>query len=117
MSPAKPATFDSCQQWLKDIREQSERVSVMLVGNKTDLRGMREVQQETAKMFADENQLAFIETSALDSSNVEKAFTQLLTKIYRAGTAHIRNTEGAGVTLSAQTSAEPAKKKGCCRSG
>ncbi|PIO75079.1 Ras family protein [Teladorsagia circumcincta] len=92
----KPSSFDSCQQWLSDLREQSERVSVVLVGNKTDLRDTRKIPQDIAKKFADDNGLTFIETSALDSSNVEKAFTQVLTKIYRTGTANIRNGDGGG---------------------
>ncbi|RCN44260.1 Ras family protein [Ancylostoma caninum] len=110
----KPGSFDSCKQWLHDLREQSEHVSVMLVGNKSDLRNMREVQAEMAKRFADEHQLTFI---ALDSSNVEKAFTQILSKIYRAGMANVRNGETKGIDLSAMSKSEPARKKGCCQSG
>ncbi|VDL78487.1 unnamed protein product [Nippostrongylus brasiliensis] len=112
----KPSSFDSCQQWLHDLREQSERVSVTLVGNKTDLRLMRQVPKETAAKYASENNLSFIETSALDSSNVEKAFTQALTNIHRAGLANIRNTVGT-VELSSQPVDTPQPKKGCCRSG
>ncbi|KAK6014900.1 Ras family protein, partial [Ostertagia ostertagi] len=114
---AKPSSFDSCQQWLSDLREQSERVSVVLVGNKTDLRDTRKIPQEMAKKFADDHGLTFIETSALDSTNVEKAFTQVLTKIYRAGTANIRNGDVGGVDLSINPTAENTTKKGCCRSG
>ncbi|ETN85986.1 Ras family protein [Necator americanus] len=111
----KPGSFASCRQWLHDLREQSENVSVLLVGNKSDLRNMREVSAQSAKGFADEHQLTYIETSALDSSNVEKAFTQILTKIYRNGMAHIRNGEEKGLDVSAAT--QPVAKKGCCRSG
>ncbi|KAK5971312.1 RAB11B member RAS oncogene family b [Trichostrongylus colubriformis] len=80
---------------------------------------MRKIPQEVAKNFADQNNLAFIETSALDSTNVEKAFTQVLTNIYRTGMANIRNSGGVagGVILSGDTTAEPNTKKGCCRSG
>lgn len=46
----------------------------MLVGNKSDLKNLREVKQEEASKFAESNGIAFIETSALDSSNVELAF-------------------------------------------
>lgn len=38
---------------------------------------------EDAKTFASENGLSFIETSALDASNVELAFQQELAEIYR----------------------------------
>lgn len=54
----------------------------MLVGNKSDLRHLRAVPTDEAKSFAEKNNLSFIETSALDSSNVEQAFQQILTEIY-----------------------------------
>jgi len=54
----------------------------MLVGNKCDLRHLREVPTEEARAFAKKHSLSFIETSALDSTNVEKAFTTLLGEIF-----------------------------------
>ena len=51
----------------------------MLVGNKSDLRHLRAVNSEDAKAFSAENGLSFIETSALDASNVELAFQNELT--------------------------------------
>ena len=39
---------------------------------------MREVKKEQAAEYADSHQLAFIETSALDSSNVDLAFERLI---------------------------------------
>lgn len=51
----------------------------MLVGNKSDLRHLRAVPTEEAKAFSAENGLSFIETSALDASNVESAFQTILT--------------------------------------
>lgn len=46
----------------------------MLIGNKTDLAKMREVQTEDAANYAERESMALIETSALDSSNVNLAF-------------------------------------------
>lgn len=51
----------------------------MLVGNKSDLRHLRAVPTDEAKTFAERNGLSFIETSALDSTNVETAFQNILT--------------------------------------
>jgi hypothetical protein len=45
----------------------------------SDLRHRRTVQTEEAVAFAQANNLAFIETSALDSTGVEEAFRQILT--------------------------------------
>uniref|UniRef100_A0A8B9K8N8 Ras-related protein Rab-11B n=1 Tax=Astyanax mexicanus TaxID=7994 RepID=A0A8B9K8N8_ASTMX len=51
----------------------------MLVGNKSDLRHLRAVPTDEARAFAEKNSLSFIETSALDSTNVEEAFKNILT--------------------------------------
>lgn len=50
----------------------------MVVGNKSDLRHLRAVSTEEAKAEAIKNGISFIETSALDSTNVEAAFTNIL---------------------------------------
>jgi len=50
----------------------------MLVGNKSDLKHLREVKTEEASMFAEKNNLVFIETSALDATNVENVFTRTI---------------------------------------
>ncbi len=51
----------------------------MLVGNKSDLRHLRAVPTDEARNFAEHHSLSFIETSALDSTNVETAFHNILT--------------------------------------
>ncbi|KAK6038906.1 Ras family protein [Cooperia oncophora] len=81
---SKMQTLESCERWLRELREFSnENVSVMLVGNKLDLRHFRAVPTDVALKFAEKNHLAFIETSALDSTNVNEAFTEVLTHIYK----------------------------------
>lgn len=50
----------------------------MLVGNKSDLRYLRAVSTEEAAALAAKHKIAFVETSALDSSGVEDAFTSLI---------------------------------------
>lgn len=54
----------------------------MLLGNKCDLKGQREVSQEEASLFAEKHNMAFMETSALDSTNVEISFQRLISEIY-----------------------------------
>ncbi|NXE56849.1 RAB25 protein, partial [Casuarius casuarius] len=71
----KHQTYEAVERWLKELYEHAEAgVVVMLVGNKTDLAQAREVPAEEARMFADNNGLLFVETSALDCTNVEQAF-------------------------------------------
>ncbi|KAJ1655268.1 Rab GTPase ypt31 [Dispira simplex] len=81
---AKHLTYENVTRWLKELRDHADsNIVIMLVGNKSDLRHLRAVPMEEAKNFATENGLSFIETSALDSTNVEQAFQQILTEIYR----------------------------------
>ncbi|KAF5017076.1 hypothetical protein F66182_11047, partial [Fusarium sp. NRRL 66182] len=81
---SKHQTYDNVTRWLKELRDHADsNIVIMLVGNKSDLRHLRAVPTEDAKQFASENNLSFIETSALDASNVELAFQNILTEIYR----------------------------------
>jgi len=81
---AKHVTYENVNRWLKELRDHADsNIVIMLVGNKSDLRHLRAVPTEEAKQFAAENTLSFIETSALDASNVELAFQNILTEIYR----------------------------------
>jgi Ras-related protein Rab-11A len=88
-------------RWLKELRDHADsNIVIMLVGNKSDLKHLRAVPTEEAKTFSctlslvplslryksiemgsslAENGLTFIETSALDASNVESAFQTILT--------------------------------------
>ncbi|KAF2219361.1 ras GTPase [Elsinoe ampelina] len=81
---SKHQTYENVTRWLKELRDHADsNIVIMLVGNKSDLRHLRAVPTEEAKQFASENNLSFIETSALDASNVELAFQNILTEIYR----------------------------------
>lgn len=57
-------------------------VVTILVGNKTDLEEAREVSTAEGKLLAEAQGLFFMETSALDSSNVKAAFETVVKEIY-----------------------------------
>lgn len=52
---------------------------LFLAHTQSDLRHKRAVSTEDAMAFAERNNLAFIETSALDATGVDEAFRQILT--------------------------------------
>ena len=54
----------------------------MLVGNKVDLRHLRAIEKDSAANFAEQNKMHFVETSALNATNVDVAFESTLRKIY-----------------------------------
>ncbi|CAM2108270.1 ras-related protein Rab-11A-like [Lepidochelys kempii] len=81
---AKYLTYENAERWLKELQDHADaNIVIMLVGNKSDLRHLRAVPTDEAKSFAEKNGLSFIETSALDSTNVETAFHSILAEIYR----------------------------------
>ncbi|XP_074576915.1 ras-related protein RABA5a-like [Curcuma longa] len=76
-------TFESIGRWLNELHVHSDmNVMVILVGNKTDLKDAREVDAAEGKAIAETEGLFFIETSALDSSNVAAAFETVVKEIY-----------------------------------
>lgn len=80
----KHSTYENVTRWLKELRDHADaNIVIMLVGNKSDLRHLRAVSHDESLQFAEENHLSFIETSALDATNVERAFQNILEEIYR----------------------------------
>jgi len=119
---AKHATYVNVTRWLKELRDHADsNIVIMLVGNKSDLKHLRAVPTEEAKAFAAENGLSFIETSALDSSNVESAFQNILTEIYRIVSNKALEADNPikprdGETIIVPTSQDNSEKAGakCC---
>ncbi|XP_040991146.1 ras-related protein RABA4c [Juglans microcarpa x Juglans regia] len=80
----KRQSFDHVTRWLEELRGHADKnIVIMLIGNKTDLGSLRAVPTEDAKEFAQRESLFFMETSALEATNVESAFLTILTEIYR----------------------------------
>ena len=80
----KVLSYEKCEWWLRQLRNYNSdpNMAIILIGNKFDLHNLRSVSTNEAKDFADKHNLAFIETSALDATNVKTAFNYLLTEIY-----------------------------------
>ncbi|MBA0555357.1 hypothetical protein Golob_025540 [Gossypium lobatum] len=68
-------------------------VARMLVGNKCDLETIRDVSVEEGKALAEEHDLFFMETSALDSTNVKKAFELVIREIYNNVSRKVLNSD------------------------
>ncbi|KAI7730971.1 hypothetical protein M8C21_006820, partial [Ambrosia artemisiifolia] len=80
----RKVTFENVERWLRELRDHTDQnIIVMLTGNKADLAHLRAVPIDEAKGFSVRENVFFMETSALKALNVEKAFTELLSQIYR----------------------------------
>ncbi|KAK8805521.1 hypothetical protein WA158_002177 [Blastocystis sp. Blastoise] len=117
-------SFENVEEWLRELKQHSEPdIVVMLVGNKCDLKNQRAVTQEEAIAYAEKNGMAFIETSAYDSTGVVDAFQTILKAIYeKISVSHMQKDKKALTSLPVQSSpivlkTEPTKNqdgKKCC---
>ncbi|XP_033269979.1 ras-related protein Rab-43 isoform X3 [Orcinus orca] len=79
----KRSSFLSVPHWIEDVRKYAgSNIVQLLIGNKSDLRELREVPLAEAQSLAEHHDiLCAIETSAKDSSNVEEAFVRVATEL------------------------------------
>ena len=78
-------SFDSVEKWLSDLKNNGEeKMVIMAIGNKCDMVNERVISTEEGEAKAQRNNIAFLETSALNATNVAKAFDELIQKLYVA---------------------------------
>jgi Ras-related protein Rab-1A len=108
-------SFQNVTQWLHEIdRYASQGVNKLLVGNKSDLTAKRQVTYEQAKEFADSMNMDFLETSAKQSANVDRAFLTIAQQI-KARMANVGpsvNTVQNSVPV--QLNGQQVGSTGCC---
>ncbi|KAJ0979573.1 hypothetical protein J5N97_015047 [Dioscorea zingiberensis] len=119
----KSQTFDNVQRWLRELRDHADsNIVIMMAGNKSDLNHLRSVQEDDAQAFAEKEGLSFLETSALGSQNIEKAFQTILTEIYHIVSKKALAAQEAaatappiqGTTINVADSTEGFTKRNCC---
>ena len=77
-------TFETIDKWISELKSTSEsNITIILVGNKCDLENERKVTKEEGEEKAKFYNMAFIETSALNGTNLEKAFDELIKDVYK----------------------------------
>ncbi|KAG2393290.1 hypothetical protein C9374_006821 [Naegleria lovaniensis] len=83
-------TFEKVEdKWISQLRKYGEpNCIIILVGNKSDLVDQRQISVEEASQFAQKHGAYYMETSALNASNVELAFSTLMQNIYNNKPLH-----------------------------
>lgn len=111
-------SFNHLGQWLEEARENGNPfMTIMLIGNKSDLEHRRAVTKEEGQKFADEHGLVFMETSAKTAANVEGAFIGTAETIYGkiCDGKYDPAREGNGIKLGlGPKKAVQAKNASCC---
>ena len=102
------ASFQNVKNWIKQIKkEASEKVCIILVGNKIDKQEERLVSTEEGEKIADEYGLKYFECSAKTGENIEQAFKEVAKKILE----NFSNVEEKETT---KLKNKKNQKKGCC---
>lgn len=119
----KTESYEDVEKWLKELRDHADaNIVIMLVGNKSDLNHLRDVSREDAAAYAEKEGLSFIETSALEATNVESAFQNILAEIYdivsKKALADGQGDDDAGAgTVEVRAAGDPGALKStskCC---
>ena len=111
-------TFDSVSRWVSDLTATADKkISIILIGNKSDLEDQRQVTKEMGEEKANQLQVAFLETSAMSGENLEKGFQMMINEIYKKNHEDISGEEtensmepGKDISLTKNNST-PQKKK------
>ncbi|XP_051911645.1 EF-hand calcium-binding domain-containing protein 4B isoform X2 [Hippocampus zosterae] len=101
-------SFKAVRPWLVNVKEAAgEGVQILVLGNKMDMDGDRQVPFKEAEQLAQESKVMFYEVSAYTGKNVTESLTHLA-RVLMEQEDRVRDTT---VNLSAQ----PLKKKACCK--
>ncbi|KAK3034947.1 hypothetical protein RJ639_032347, partial [Escallonia herrerae] len=118
----KKQTFENVQRWLRELRDHADsNIVIMLAGNKSDLNHLRAVSEQDAHHLAEKEGLSFLETSALEALNVEKAFQTILLDIYQiisrkalAAQEAATSIPGEGTTIKVGDYTSNFGRRACC---
>lgn len=103
-------SFVRAKKWVQELQRQGNpNMVIALAGNKSDMIENSKVSPEEAKVYAQENGLFFMETSAKTAQNVNELFYEIARRLPKAEPVQ----HPAGMVL-ADRSAERARSNSCC---
>ncbi len=77
-------SFNNVGTWMEECKINGpSTISLVLVGNKIDLEDKRQITYEEGEDFANQNNMQFFETSALNGSNIDKLFNDTVESIIK----------------------------------
>jgi small GTP-binding protein len=110
-------TFNNVEKWMNDVKEKVEgTLKLLIIGNKSDLNEERKMSIETALNKARQFNVPLMETSALNSNNIKRAFETLLKEMYKEFKKEKETfkKENKNKTEGVSLEVEVKKEKGCC---
>ena len=110
----KEETFINIKTWITLIKaECGHHTPILLVGNKNDLKDLRDISDEDIKKYCDEEKLEFIKTSSKTGENINKAINMICEKILEEKDETLE--KNFSFTLDSSIHSEKRKKYKCCQ--
>lgn len=102
--------------WFSNVEQHaSEGVHKILIGNKCDWEEKRAVSTEQGQQLADELGIPFLEVSAKNNINIEKAFYSLASDIKKGmDTSKTEQTGTSGVSIDQSSGLNGSSGGKCC---
>ena len=115
----RKGTFDNIEKWITDLKTNGDQnIAIVMIGNKSDLDDKREISKDEGLKKSEEFKTAFMETSALNGDNIDKAFEEIIQQIYQNNCSNIEQDKEVeidkGVNLNEERGEKDKKKKACC---
>ena len=123
------SSFTTLNKWLSDVKDNVvEGTFIILCGNKIDLINKRIILKEDAEKLAEENNIAYAETSASTGQGINELFNTIISNFCNVTMNNEEKKEddldGIGSGNFAlkdlnkeEVNNEPQKKKNCCGGG
>ena len=100
-------SFDNVKNWMAQIKEEvSDRVTIVLVGNKIDDEDNRKIATEQGESMAKEYGIMFFECSAKTGQHIDEIFNNLVKKVVDNFSKSAENGQ--------KLKNKKKKGKGCC---
>merc|ERR1719160_1596420 len=105
-------SFDAAKSWVVEL--QSTDTLIALAGNKSDLDSTRVIERETARAYAENMGILYMETSAKSGQNVQELFQEIAVRLPKQ-TKEDEDKARGGFTVGkgAATSAESSSCGSC----
>ncbi|XP_006454233.1 GTP-binding protein RAB5 [Agaricus bisporus var. bisporus H97] len=90
------SSLEKARTWIRELQRQADpNIVITLCGNKSDLDARRQVTQEEAKKYAEEEGLMWAETSAKSGEGVTEVFTAIAKKLPLTASPSARSGAGS----------------------
>ena len=100
-------SFLRVTEWLKQIREFSDKLPIALFGNKSDLIDKRKVTQEEIDELCEKENLIYFETSAKNNTGIKEGFSKVASMAFKM----VGKVQPKGQKLVVKKK----KKENCCQ--